>query len=203
MIFMYEQLRALLLHTMLYIQIPHLQSSGVHFTCFPLRLLLTLCFHYLWLIAAIRERIASRYCVLQRGTGIHVAHELISFCFLSSFHPSGAFTLLYVTLLQARRVSVNDINPKQERKRNTIRIFYRKSRAWEKEQNLSSFFFSHGLFPLFYLFELLLFWSHSLSFSLFLSLRFHHPADYRHQRNTNRLHTDVSAQSSAGGVETR
>lgn len=202
MIFMYEQLRALLLHTMLYIQIPHLQSSGVHFTCFPLRLLLTLCFHYLWLIAAIRERIASRYCVLQRGTGIHVAHELISFCFLSSFHPSCAFTLLYVTLLQARRVSVNDINPKQERKRNTIRIFYRKSRAWEKKQNLSSFFFSHGLFPLFYLFELL-FWSHSLSFSLFLSLRFHHPADYRHQRNTNRLHTDVSAQSSAGGVETR
>lgn len=202
MIFMYEQLRALLLHTMLYIQIPHLQSSGVHFTCFPLRLLLTLCFHYLWLIAAIRERIASRYCVLQRGTGIHVAHELISFCFLSSFHPSGAFTLLYVTLLQARRVSVNDINPKQERKRNTIRIFYRKSRAWKKKQNLSSFFFSHGLFPLFYLFELL-FWSHSLSFSLFLSLRFHHPADYRHQRNTNRLHTDVSAQSSAGGVETR
>lgn len=134
MIFMYEQLRALLLHTMLYIQIPHLQSSGVHFTCFPLRLLLTLCFHYLWLIAAIRERIASRYCVLQRGTGIHVAHELISFCFLSSFHPSGAFTLLYVTLLQARRVSVNDINPKQERKRNTIRIFYRKSRAWKKSR---------------------------------------------------------------------
>lgn len=165
MIFMYEQLRALLLHTMLYIQIPHLPSSGVHFTCFPLRLLLTLCFHYLWLIAAIRERIASRYCVLQRGTGIHVAHELISFCFLSSFHPSGAFTLLYVTLLQARRVSVNDINPKQERKRNTIRIFYRKSRAWKKKQNLSSFFFSHGLFPLFYLFELLLFWSHSLSLS--------------------------------------
>lgn len=142
MIFMYEQLRALLLHTMLYIQIPHLQSSGVHFTCFPLRLLLTLCFHYLWLIAAIRERIASRYCVLQRGTGIHVAHELISFCFLSSFHPSGTFTLLYVTLLQARRVSVNDINPKQERKRNTIRIFYRKSRAWGKKAEFEQFFSS-------------------------------------------------------------
>lgn len=199
MIFMYEQLRALLLHTMLYIQIPHLQSSGVHFTCFPLRLLLTLCFHYLWLIAAIRERIASRYCVLQRGTGIHVAHELISFCFLSSFHPSCAFTLLYVTLLQARRVSVNDINPKQERKRNTIRIFYRKSRAWEKKAEFEQFFLLSRFIS-----SVLPFWTLVLvSLTLFLSLRFHHPADYRHQRNTNRLHTDVSAQSSAGGVETR
>lgn len=202
MIFMYEQLRALLLHTMLYIQIPHLPSSGVHFTCFPLRLLLTLCFHYLWLIAAIRERIASRYCVLQRGTGIHVAHELISFCFLSSFHPSGAFTLLYVTLLQARRVSVNDINPKQERKRNTIRIFYRKSRAWGKKAEFEQFFLLSRFIS-----SVLPFWTPlvlvSLTLSLFLSLRFHHPADYRHQRNTNRLHTDVSARSSAGGVETR
>lgn len=199
MIFMYEQLRALLLHTMLYIQIPHLQSSGVHFTCFPLRLLLTLCFHYLWLIAAIRERIASRYCVLQRGTGIHVAHELISFCFLSSFHPSGTFTLLYVTLLQAHRVSVNDINPKQERKRNTIRIFYRKSRAWEKKAEFEQFFLLSRFIS-----SVLPFWTLVLvSLTLFLSLRFHHPADYRHQRNTNRLHTDVSAQSSAGGVETR
>lgn len=199
MIFMYEQLRALLLHTMLYIQIPHLQSSGVHFTCFPLRLLLTLCFHYLWLIAAIRERIASRYCVLQRGTGIHVAHELISFCFLSSFHPSGAFTLLYVTLLQARRVSVNDINPKQERKRNTIRIFYRKSRAWGKKAEFEQFFLLSRFIS-----SVLPFWTLVLvSLTPFLSFRFHHPADYRHQRNTNRLHTDVSAQSSAGGVETR
>lgn len=168
MIFMYEQLRALLLHTMLYIQIPHLQSSGVHFTCFPLRLLLTLCFHYLWLIAAIRERIASRYCVLQRGTGIHVAHELISFCFLSSFHPSGAFTLLYVTLLQARRVSVNDINPETGKKKKHNQDLLPQKPSLEKKQNLSSFFFSHGLFPLFYLFELL-FWSHSLSFSLSFS----------------------------------
>lgn len=142
MIFMYEQLRALLLHTMLYIQIPHLQSSGVHFTCFPLRLLLTLCFHYLWLIAAIRERIASRYCVLQRGTGIHVAHELISFCFLSSFHPSGAFTLLYVTLLQARRVSVNDINPETGKKKKHNQDLLPQKPSLEKKAEFKRFFSS-------------------------------------------------------------
>lgn len=95
------------------------------------------------------------------------------FLLFSLFFPSVLYFLPCCTFAVAGAACFcYDINPKQGRKKkksNTIRIVYRKSRARKKRSRFEQFFFSHSLFPLFYLFELLLLWSHSHSLSLFRS----------------------------------
>ena len=129
------------------------------------------------------------------------------FLLFSLFFPSVLYFLPCCTFAVAGAACFcYDINLKQGRKKkkqhNQDRL-PQKPNPEKKKQIWAVFLLSQFISSVLPFWTPLALVSLTLSLSLSLSLRFHHPADYRHQRNTNRLHTDVSAQSSAGGVDTR
>lgn len=123
--------------------------------------------------------------------GIHVACELISFYSSSQLLPSSLFFHMCVVFSFVRVFFYDkNINHNNGTK---VELVHAKTKIQRFYASKNS---SLGLF-MFSLLELV-----SQCCFLPLPLRFHHSADYCHQRKANRLHPDVRIQSSRCRVDT-